>query len=370
MDIKLIPLTEDNSQNWNEFCQASDDAWFWHTTDWLNYTRRYKPELKTQNLSFLAYKQDKIIAVVPLTVEIYRKEGDTTREFSFGGAAVPAPVLSNDLDRIEKDLVYNIIFTEIDRLAKENWVKRICMRQSPLAGSFLNKKFSFNYLMKYDYIDTSLNTQLIDLNKSEDELWKDLRRNHQRNIKKGNMFKTIIFTAENTTKDIFAAYKNMHHRAAGRQTRPDETFDLMYEWLARGLAFLVVVEFENKFIGFEYYSVYKNNVYGFSAANDPDCERDFPIRHLLEWEAILWMKEQKFDFYEIGLQQFGILPYNFPDQKQLNISHFKKGFGGFTVPWFMGEKYYDKDYFDLIYQDRVRQYGEKYFIKKDEDYQC
>ena len=28
------------------------------------------------------------------------------------------------------------------------------------------------------------------------------------------------------------------------------------------------------------------------------------------------------------------------------VSLFKRGFGGFTVPWFMGEKYYDKDYLD------------------------
>jgi len=70
------------------------------------------------------------------------------------------------------------------------------------------------------------------------------------------------------------------------------------------------------------------------------------------------MKKRGLSFYEIGLQQYGILPHDFPDTKQLNISHFKKGFGGFTVPLFMGEKYYDKEYFLKTYQERIYKFGE------------
>ena len=153
----------------------------------------------------------------------------------------------------------------------------------------------------------------------------------------------------------------MHHKAAGRQTRPDATFALMHDWIKKDLAFLAVVEFNGQAIGYEYYNVYKNNVYGSSAANDPDFGH-LPIRHFLEWQAILWMKARGFSFYDIGLQQFGPTLFDFPDKKQLDISHFKKGFGGFTAPWFMGEKYYSQEYFSEIYRDRISKYARSAFL--------
>lgn len=363
MGFEIVKLTEEKHKAWNNFCLISDDAWFWHTTDWLNYTLNYQPALKTKNLSFLVYKQKIIKAIIPLTLEIYSRAGKNYNEFTFGGFAIPAPALANKMVRIEKDrseedLVNELIFKEIDRLAEDYKVMRVWLRQTPLAPSYLNKKIFINNLIKLGFMDVSLNTRLIDLHRSEDDLWKDLRRNHRRNIRKAEKFQVLIYAQKDITKEIFSAYKALHKKAAGRQTRPDITFDLMYDWLERNLAFLAAVKFENKFIGFEYYSVYKNNVYGFSAANDPDYEKDYPIRHLLEWEAILWMKKNNFDFYEIGLQQFGALLHDFPDKKQLDISHFKKGFGGFLVPWFMGEKFYDKEYFLTVYQERIKKYAD------------
>ncbi|PIT93765.1 hypothetical protein COU00_02605 [Candidatus Falkowbacteria bacterium CG10_big_fil_rev_8_21_14_0_10_43_11] len=359
--MEIVKLTKANYKEWDDFCLKSDDAWFWHTTDWLEYTLQYKPELETKNFNFLIYKQNKIKAIVPLTLEVRQREGEKINEFSFGGFAVPAPALANDLEKIEKDrterdLVYDCVFAEIDRLAKENKVKRAWFRQTPLARSSLDKNF-FNYLIKFGYLDVSLNTQLIDLNKSEAELWQDLRRNHRRNIKKGGQFKIAFYTAENITPQLFNAYKKTHHKAAGRKTRPDETFALMYQWLKNDLAFLVAAEYENKRIGFEYYGIYKNNVYGFSAANDPDYAH-LPVRHAIEWEAIRWMKKKGISFYDIGLQQYGARFHDFPDKKQLDISHFKKGFGGFPVPWLMGEKFFDQSYFQDTYRQRIAKYAE------------
>jgi len=348
--MEIVNLTSDKYKEWNDFCLANDDAWFFHTADWLEYTLNYKPELKTKNLGFMIYKEKELVAVVPLTMEI--------NEFSFGGGKIPMPVLKDSLSKENRELVSRFIYEHIDRLALENKVLRISLKDDPLCHSSFFKFHSNNFL-KYGYIDVSLNTQLIDLGKTEKELWEDLRRNHHRNIQKARdeKFEINFYTSENITKDIFGAYKEMHHRAAGRKTRPDKTFELMFDWIKKDMAFLIFVELGGKKIGSEYYLVYKNNVYGASAANDPDYDH-LPVRHFLEWESILWMKKRGFSFYEIGLQQYGTLPYDFPDAKQLNISHFKKGFGGVTVPLFMAEKYYDKEYFLKIYNSRINKFGE------------
>src|SRR3990167_7913668 len=147
----------------------------------------------------------------------------------------------------------------------------------------------------------------------------------------------FLFTLQKMLPLKFSRNTKLHTKAAGRQTRPDRTFELMYEWLKGNIAFLVAVQKDNKNIAFEYFSVYKNSVYAFSAANDPDYETQ-PIRHALEWEAILWMKEKGFDFYEMDIQYKGQLPHDLPDRKLMSISLFKKGFGGFSVPQYLGEK--------------------------------
>ena len=57
------------------------------------------------------------------------------------------------------------------------------------------------------------------------------------------------------------------------------------------------------------------------------------------------MKKKDISTYEIGVDYYGTLPYDVPDSEQLNISHFKRGFGGVPVPLIMAEKFYNKDYF-------------------------
>ncbi len=362
MTFEIIALTKENYKEWDDFCLESDDAWIGHTTDNLEYTIAYRPALKTKNLSFFVCAGGKIKAAVPLTLEIYEEDGKRAFEFSFGGGAVPAPAFANNLtgikkDRPEKETIYEFIFNEIDQLAKRYGVRRAFFTLNPLSPSFLGQASPFNYLLKFGYIDVSLNVRIVDLQKPEAQLWDELRRNHRRNIRKGENFKINFYTSENITKDIFYAYKEMHHKAAGRKTRPDITFELMYEQLKKDIGFLVEVEFEGKQIGFEFYSIYKNRAEGFSAANDPDYEY-LPIRHRLEWEAMLWMKKHGVVFYNTGCQQYHILPYDFPDKKQLDISHFKKGFGGTEAPLFMGERYYDKDYFLKTYQERINKYAD------------
>ncbi|MDD4611361.1 MAG: GNAT family N-acetyltransferase [Patescibacteria group bacterium] len=333
MDLKLERLTEDKFQDWNNFCLKSNDAWFWHTADWLNYTRHYRLDLKTQDFSFLVYKQDQIMAIVPLTLEFYPDKN--VKEFSFGGWAIPAPALKNSISSEERKIIFESIFSKIDELARQEKASLSRFVYSPLSDNYLNKKISPDIFLDFGYIDISVSSQIIDLRKTQDELWKNLRRNHRRSILKNSRSKVGFFTSQNLTDDVFRAYQEMHRRAAGRKTRPGITFELMRDWLRKGFAFLAVVEFDGKKIGFEYYSIYKNQVYAFSAANDPNYEK-MPIRHFLEWESILWMKKQKFSFYEIGHQ-----PYWSPSQKQLNIAHFKEGFGGLIMPLFMREKSYN-----------------------------
>ncbi|MBU1131214.1 GNAT family N-acetyltransferase [Patescibacteria group bacterium] len=354
MKFEIVQLNEDLFKSWNQFCFKSPYAWFWHTTNWQTYILN-RTEFKPELLSFIVIWQNKIVAIVPLIAEILNSG---IKEFSFEGWASPPPIVDKHLSAENKEIVYKFIFDQIKEIARKKGIMRASFFNEPLIPDFLKNQTSLNNLLKYGYADISLNSRLINLNKKEDELWSDMRRNHHRNIRKVEQFKVKFYGAKDISEEIFGEYKKMHHLAAGRKTRPDKTFELMYEWLKEDWAFLATVEFKDRPIGFEYYSVYKNNVYGFSAVNDPDYEAKYPIRHILEWQSILWMKKLGFDYYEIGLQHpTTTLPYDSSDKKQLNISHFKEGFGGFEVPLYIVERFFDRDYFLQINKERILKYA-------------
>jgi len=360
--MESVSLTRELHNDWNNFCSQSNDAWFWHTAGWLEFMQNLNPKLESRSMSFLVKEKNETLAIVPLVLETKLFEDKEIKEFSFGRDPLPSPALQNGLDEKNRHKIHKFIFDYIDGLARDHGALRVTCRLSPLAPSFADSENPrSNYLTKYSFIDVSSGTRMIDLRKSDEVLWNELRRDHRRRISKVKEYLEIsIYTQENITREIFDEYRLMHKKAAGRITRPLITFEKMYQWIRDGSAILVASKdkAKDKNVGFEYHSIYKNNVYSFSAANDPDYST-FPVRHLIEWKAMLWMKEAGCKYYEIGPEYYPSF-YNFPSDKEMNISSFKRGFGGFTMPLFVGEKYYSKEYFEQTMKSRIEDYVHRY----------
>jgi len=352
MEIKK--LNPENYKEWDKFCLESDDAWFWNTSGWLEYTLNYKPEFKPESKSFIVINNQNIVAICPLILETY----NNVKEFSYGGGFGPTPAFANNMAKKFKKKVTKLVFKEIERLANENNVKRTRLKFSILNKSFIEtKQQKFNYLMKFGYLDNSINTLIIDLDKPLEDLRLNVRHGHDSDIDRASIFlKAEIFDKSNLTKKIFEEYVQLHHKAAGRVTRPKITFDLMYEWIKEGKGFLIGAKKEGKYVGFSYFNLFKNNVYYSSSCNDPD--ETLPVAHFIQWAAIKWMNEKKYRFYEVGWQVYKNSLTDFYSKKEVDIGRFKRGFGGFTVPLFMGEKYYDKEYFLKIYKDRIKHFAD------------
>jgi hypothetical protein len=354
--MDIVELKKDNYEEWDEFCRKSDDAWFWHTTSWIEYTLNYKPELKTIPKSFFVYHNNKIIAVCPLFIEEKRFKNEKINEIAFGGDYGPAPALANDSTKKERKKCFKMIFWHIDSLAKQNDIKRALIRFCPLSKSYIGRN-NFNYLLKFDYFDCTTNTQIIDLSKSLEELRRDISHGHDAAIDSANKKLTVeVYDKDSITYEIFEEYRELHRKAAGRVTRPKKTFDIMFELIKNDMAFLVGAKMNKRFVGFSYFTKYKNIVYYGSACNDPEFEK-IGIGHLIQWNAIKWMKERYIIYYEVGIQKFFNELVEPSTDKEISISFYKRGFGGFTIPVFRGEKYYDKDYFIGIYRERIEKCG-------------
>jgi len=343
--MDFIAYTDDKELLWNEFCLKSDDIWYWHTRPWLGYCLLYgKEKFKSRELSFMVMDDTGVLAVCPLLLEkVVQPDGTDYYEFYTSGSGGPgiAPALRNDLNEDRHEKILKVMFERVDALAKEYGVVKAGFRTTPLS----NRGCVYNELMKYGYLDSSLNTRLIDLSSTLERLWSAFRKGHKYDTKRGEKtYQIHIYDQTNADKDAFEQYRLLHHKTAGRITRPIETFEMMYRWMLAGEAMLCGVSRDGQFAGFSYILLYKGAAFYASASDDPDFETDIPISHVIQWKIINWLKENGFKTYEIGTQQFGPQLHDLPSPKDQSISFFKRGFGGRTLPVFRGFKYYDKDF--------------------------
>ena len=338
--MEAILLTKDKYQQWNDFVDTSSDAWFWHSTHWLEYTLNYIPG--SSSLSFMVMENKQILAICPLILK--------DNEFDLFWS----PAFANMPDK-KKERVIDFTFEQVDRLASENKVKRASFMIYPLSFP------KYNYLMKQGYSDTSINTQVIDLRQDLKVIHGAMRKGHDYDTDRGlKQLGVVIWNKDNITKAIFDDYCNLHHKDSGRVTRPQITFDIQFDWIKQGNAILLGAlpnppTFLDEFLGFSYIFTYKNKANYGSACSDPEYS-GLPIGHALTWKTIEWLKEHGFEYYELGWQQYGNQPYDFPSKKELEISFFKRGFGGYSVSLYRGGKYYDKDYYLKVNLERINKY--------------
>jgi len=295
-----------------------------------------------------------------LIVETYGREEGTVREFSYGGDTGPAPALADTLSEQTKKKVVQRAFAHVDELARELNVARASFRMSPLARSFWDATIPQpNPLLKLGFSDISLTTQVIDLVADEQQLLQGMRKGHRADITRSEkLLQAKVLDRDSLTSEAFERYRMLHHKAAGRVTRPLTTFQMMYIWIRDGLAILSVASFHGKDVGFALVSVYKDGAYYSSSCEDPE-HNNLPIGHILQWRALQWLKRHSVRRYEIGLQFYSSQPHAIVSEKESNISFFKRGFGGAPVPFWRGERFYDKQYCLTTLRARAEKFSAK-----------
>ena len=355
--MEIILLDSGNENEWNDFCLNGCNAWFWHTAYWMNYVIEYRLEYHPVQMSFFIRENNKFMAVCPLILENH----DGKKEFSFSSFAVPSPVMSDDTGSKKQKKVLDFIFEYIDDQAKMLAVKKASFRFSPLADLCIKSNgYPSNYLLKYGYLDATFNTQILDISPEPEQIKSDVRKGHKYDISRASKQLDVhVYDAESIDRATFDLYCELHHKDAGRVTRPPITFDMMFDWIKKGYAILAGARLKEKdqFIGFSYHIIYKSGAYYASACSDPDCG-EMPIAHCILWESIRWLHNKGIQFFEIGWQFYGSEFHYHTSPKELQISKFKRGFGGDQVSQIVGEKYYDTDFFEKEYLKKLETYKE------------
>lgn len=276
-----------------------------------------------ENRSFVYEVDNEPVACVVLPVEVV----DSGVQISMEGGYAYAPLSATPA--IEKE-----VFRLIDTVAVETGTSRILFVVDPLEAA------PYNYLQKYQYLDTSILSYVIDL--SPENLLKSCRKGHISDIKRvlnDARFKTRIITVADHVEH--KAFQTLHHRCAGKITRSDESFELQFQKLIQGTAFLVGLDFDSRTVAYSYFELCNGKAAYASGVDDPDYA-DWPLYHSVVYTAMKYLKSlgvTKMDTLQPSAPSAQLDYY--PDDKQLNIARFKRGFGGSFVPHYRGVKYFN-----------------------------
>lgn len=325
-------------QHWNNYISQYVSS-FRYLQTYVKYMKAYSKNLISDS-SFVVLENDKVAGIVFLPIE----EFDGVRSITLGGSHTVGPLALNE--KTEK-----FLFSKIEEIAKRFSVAQIKFYSEPLVEIYSSQ---YNSFRKYGYIDTSTTDMILALKADEADMRTNRRRSYRSLINgilnnKDKNYELIFIDKKNADYSVNEEYRKMHIKAAGRETRSKDTFDLQFELVKEGHGMIAGLKLDNNFIAFNYFLFHQKTAVYMSAADDPDyANSKTPFYHATLWASIMRLKNMGLEYIQLSspassCKVESFLDYN--DEKQINISFFKKGMGAQLVPFNRGIRYFDKNIF-------------------------
>jgi hypothetical protein len=263
------------------------------------------------------------------------------KQVSIAQGFVPCPMFL-DVPRKTKQF----IFEKIEEIAIQEKLSKIMFFIDPLDA--LCRNFRYNFLLDFEYIDASSLDCVVFLDSDTSKMWREVRRRYKpfvNRVLESRDFELLMIDVNNASYEIHSTYVSLHHKAAGRITRPLETFEIQYRMLQEDKASISCLKLNGKIVCALYFLHFGKGVVYMSGADDPEYDH-LPLYHATLWNAIVYYAKRGFKFMRLSEPAtYAYHFYHYPDKKQKNIAFFKRGFGK-PIVFFKGIKYYSKEDFE------------------------
>lgn len=331
IDFNLYKFSECEEAFWDKNIKDLDRNFHFLSWDMINYYSAFE---KIENKSFLIEIDKKIIAAIPLAIN----KNNNKKTFGFSNHFCPAPSISRKISNSLRRKIIQIIMKEIYKIGEKK-INAINFFSHPI---LFEKKSTINSSNQFELMNMSetnnvTNILLVDLKKTENDLFNNLSKYHKRNLIKNDKkkIKFNIYNSKNSKKVIlskFNHFKKLHFKSAGRLTRPEKTWQIMLSQIYNNKADLFGLSLDNDLeISYLYCGKINDFAWGWSQVNDDNYEKEYMPRHTLEWKTILYYKNNNFTFYELGERLFPNSKKKITN-KEISISDFKEKYGSDIFP--------------------------------------
>ncbi len=231
----------------------------------------------------------------------------TRRAIIFGNPALQSTdkeVLHNLLIKLRQELSGKAIYIEFRNLTDQSSVKEV---------------YEANGFWYEDHLDI-----LVDLSKSQDELWKNVTTKRRNGIRRSGKEGAVFSVEDNfdSLKECYAILQEVYSRAK----LPLYSFDFfenMYKLFSgEAKLHMFTAKYEGKIIGCMLALGYKGILYDLYAGAMMEYYNKYP-NDLIPWEVFLWAKSNGYQLFDFGGAGKPGIPYKVRD--------YKKQFGGELV---------------------------------------
>lgn len=327
--FEIVRRTEIGKDAWDEFVDASDEAWLWHRYDLQDAISTWYGK---HDVSFAVWDKNikKIVAVVPLhrikpagIFSLFYNDMD-----SLGG-----PACDNNLSNRYKQTILRCVYERITSFIHCN-VREINLSLSPMSPALRGEMCPrLNPLLELGCANTLSQTWIIDLRSGKDSLWKSMEGRARTAIRKAE--KSEIIVREANSVDDCDIYYRLHcetYQRTGVRPHPKEYFEEIWKnFLVKRLSKIWFAEHNGEVVAAENFGVYKKAaIYWTGAASSKGLAVE--ANSLLQWTAMQWMVDSGIEWYETG----EAFPH-IKSGKLKGLSDFKKSFGGKLYPYYKGK---------------------------------
>ena len=324
--FKVHLLTPDMAGEWERVVLASPDAWLYHTID---EQALLAEAWGGESLSFLIETKGRIVGVVPL--QRWPWDRRTLWSTLMGPAG---PALTRDLDSGEREEALAFahgVIGQMVTLKKAASVRMILPPLAPSARAAWAKQE--NPLLKHGYRDASTRTSVVDLVRSEEEIFAGFCAPYRNRIRKAERDGVIVVPA-NGTADVDAYYA-LHvetYERTGVKPHPRAYFESIFRrFLSTGRSDILFAMKDGRPISALNVATFGDAALYWTGANSAEGLAAGAAK-LLQWTGMRRAKARGAVVYEVG----EVFDEATPETKESGLTSFKSRFGGTSVPFWKG----------------------------------
>lgn len=320
---------EDCGNQWSDGVKQISEVPTHYLDHFVNYLSVvFKSESNNLiNISMILYNDKKICGVWPLFLDFGKKEPIKSLNDQYGGIVVSPLFIENFPKKSERKIIKRCIKFINNLLLKsqgENW------RSSQLSSKVTVSQWHQLCLENGAELDKVSYELYVDLSLSINQIRSFIRKSYRPLVSSG-IKKWTVSVMDKYCETTWNRFRSLHKDVAGRVTRPIESWNIQHNAIKSGDAFLVYVsDPQGKIVGGGYFDM-SGNEGNYSVASYDRSLTDQPLGHMVQYQAILTLKEKGKSIYYLGSRFYR---EDLPDvsEKQVDISKFKAGFSTFIVP--------------------------------------
>lgn len=282
-------INEIESEKWSDFVDNHSNGNFFQSPEAYSFfgsVNNYE--------SVKLFCLDAVGEILGVLVAVIQKEGGIKGYFSRRCILWGGPLVSDGVNNIQSD---EIIGSLLKVLAKQVKKKAIYIEIRNLFDTSQKMK---SFIASDFHFDEHLNV-LIDLSKTEDELWKNIHSKRKNEIRKAMKQNVSVsdYTSADTLNKCYEILKGVYKRAKLPFPRK-EYFSNLYNLLYPIGKFKTFCAYYNgEMIGCMLVILYKKQIYDFYAGSYSQYYNKYP-NDIIPWEVIRWGRQNGFLLFDFG----------------------------------------------------------------------